>query len=109
MELLDTVYKTTVILTFAGASLLLLLKGGRIFDGIRSLIAIAPQLREIVKEFKPNSGSSLKDQINRLESAHKVIDSDNKKQLLLVNEVKEDLAAVKQDVAKLSGRLESTK
>src|SRR6185437_5537289 len=101
MDVLDVIYKTTVILTFAGASLLLIMKGGRIFDGIRSLIAIAPQLKEIVKEFRPNGGSSMRDQLNRLELAHRTIDSDNKTQLVRVQEVKNELGALKEDVGAL--------
>lgn len=34
---------------------------------------IKEEIQEVVKEFKPNGGSSLKDQVNRLENQHTVL------------------------------------
>ena len=40
------------------------------------------EVREVAKEFKPNGGSSLKDQVNRLEKGHEKIDTE----MIKVNE-----------------------
>lgn len=38
---------------------------------ITGLMTIRKQVEEIRKEFKPNGGSSLKDQLNNLEKSHR--------------------------------------
>jgi hypothetical protein len=112
MNVLLAIFEVTGILTFLAGVVLAITRGGRVYDAVialsklrsslEAIVGMQGKIEEVVKEFRPNGGASMRDTINRLEAAHKVIDADNKKQLLLVNEVKSD-------VAKLSARLESTK
>lgn len=41
---------------------------------ITSVMALIKQFNKIMSEFKPNGGSSLKDQINKLERSHEKLE-----------------------------------
>lgn len=48
------------------------------------------EVMEVTKEFKPNGGSSLKDQVNRLEKGHEKIDTEMLKVNQEIQYLKED-------------------
>lgn len=56
---------------------------------------VEDRVQELLKEFKPNGGSSLKDQVNRLENAHGVIIDDVNKTKWIVDEVSSDVKELK--------------
>ena len=60
---------------------------------------IKDEIGEVAKEFKPNGGSSLKDQVNRLETGHNKIVTD-------VESVKEDIVDIKNNSAKLEEKID---
>jgi predicted nuclease with TOPRIM domain len=62
-------------------------------------VYIRDEIAEVAKEFKPNGGSSLKDQVNRLETGHNEIVGD-------VNNVKEDVADLKKDTNRLENKID---
>ncbi len=62
-------------------------------------VYIRDEISEVAKEFKPNGGSSLKDQVNRLETGHNDIVGD-------VNNVKEDVADLKKDTNRLEDKID---
>jgi len=61
---------------------------------------IKDEVTEMAKEFKPNGGSTLKDQVNRLESGHSEIEKD-------IKDLKKDLSDNLSDVKKDNQRLEN--
>ena len=60
---------------------------------------VKDEIGEVAKEFKPNGGSSLKDQVNRLETGHNQIVSD-------VKELKDDIVDIKNNSTKLEEKLD---
>jgi len=80
------------IITVAGALLYKLNK--------RFIHFLREQIGDVVKEFKPNGGSTLKDQVNRLESGHNEIEKD-------IKDLKKDLSDNLSDVKKDNQRLEN--
>ena len=80
------------IITVAGALLYKLNK--------RFINFLREQIGNVVKEFKPNGGATLKDQVNRLESGHSEIEKD-------IKDLKKDLSDNLSDVKKDNQRLEN--
>lgn len=77
---------------------------GLIFGGImkvhkKFINFVKDEIGEVAKEFKPNGGSSLKDQVNRLETGHNKIVTD-------VESVKEDIVDIKNNSAKLEEKID---
>lgn len=60
---------------------------------------VEAEIKEVVKEFKPNGGSSLKDQVNRLETGHNRIVKD-------VEELREEIFEIKEDNSRLEAKLD---
>ena len=60
---------------------------------------IKTEIEQIIAELRPNGGSSLKDQVNRLETGHNKIVKD-------VNELKEEVSEIKSDNSRLEEKLD---
>lgn len=60
---------------------------------------VKDEIGEVAKEFKPNGGSSLKDQVNRLETNHTKIVTD-------VEELKDDIIDIKNNSTKLEEKID---
>jgi uncharacterized iron-regulated membrane protein len=66
VELLETWVPLTV-----GILTIITIVAGMIYSIHKKFITfIHEEIKEVAKEFKPNGGSSLKDQVNRLENQH---------------------------------------
>ena len=65
----------------------------------RFINLLREQVGNLIKEFKPNGGSSLKDQVNRLESGHNEIEKD-------IKDLKKDLSDVRKDNQRLENKLD---
>jgi predicted nuclease with TOPRIM domain len=62
-------------------------------------VYIKEEIASVAKEFKPNGGSSLKDQVNRLETGHNDIVNE-------VNSVKDEISEIKEDNKRLESKLD---
>jgi uncharacterized iron-regulated membrane protein len=62
-------------------------------------VYIKEEIATVAKEFKPNGGSSLKDQVNRLETGHNEIVNE-------VSHVKEEISGIKEDNIRLESKLD---
>jgi hypothetical protein len=82
------------ICTLIGIIVGAIIKGHKAFKNF-----IKDEIGEVAKEFKPNGGSSLKDQVNRLETGHNEIVSD-------VKELKDDIIDIKNNSTKLEEKLD---
>lgn len=60
---------------------------------------VEAEIKDVVKEFKPNGGSSLKDQVNRLETGHNQIVKD-------VEELREEVVEIRDDNSRLEAKLD---
>lgn len=74
LQVLDTAYKITVITASGGGVIVAVWKRRPIinsvsefFAGLRAIVAMRPDLEFVVRELKPNSGSTLKDRVTKLE------------------------------------------
>ena len=56
---------------------------------------VEERVEAVLKEFKPNGGSSLKDQVNRLETGHTKIVDEVDKMKWIVDEVNSDIKEIK--------------
>lgn len=56
---------------------------------------VEEKVEDVLKEFKPNGGSSLKDQVNRLETGHIKIVNEVDKMKWIVDEVNSDIKEIK--------------
>jgi hypothetical protein len=65
----------------------------------RFINLLREQVANLIKEFKPNGGSSLKDQVNRLESGHNEVEKD-------IKDLKKDLSDVRKDNLRLENKLD---
>lgn len=60
---------------------------------------VEAEIKDVVKEFKPNGGSSLKDQVNRLESGHDKINKD-------VEDLRDEILEIKDNNNRLDQKLD---
>lgn len=95
LTILATFYKTVAIPLYNGTLLPMVKIFNSIFEGPKRIDELSDRLTKqhsalndkldiLIKEFKPNGGSSLKDQINRLENAMSLSEA---QRLLLLNNV----------------------
>ena len=60
---------------------------------------IKTEIEQIIAELRPNGGSSLKDQVNRLETGHiKIVDD--------VKELKDEMSEIKEDNSRLEAKID---
>ena len=60
---------------------------------------IKTEIEQIIAELRPNGGSSLKDQVNRLETGHNKIVDD-------VKELKDEMSEIKEDNSRLEAKID---
>lgn len=110
-EILDVAYKLSVIGGFGSTFLLVMFRGGRIADGMLSLIKIRKSIEEVVKEVRPNGGASMKDVIGQLKNAQdrqetrvETLERKTDEQTGILKDQNEMLAANQRDMRDLKDR-----
>lgn len=97
VEILQTWVPLTV-----GILSILTVVGGIIYKVHKKFQAfIKDEINHVVKEFRPNGGSSLKDQVNRLETGHNKIVTDVKEVKTEISELKKDNTRLEEKIDKL--------
>jgi hypothetical protein len=67
-----------------------------VYKSSKAFVAfVEERVEAVLKEFKPNGGSSLKDQVNRLETGHNKIVDEVDKMKWIVDEVNSDIKEIK--------------